>query len=171
LKAWLVRDDCPPAIEECEALFHKAFAPKDPSSTQPSATPVDLRTLISQPSITLHAYHCMNRLVYARSSIHVGNSLITYHPGGDTSLPAVPGCIKYIFGSDGKISFAVQCQKTASGIDPFHHYPHFPAWVYSATLSSILEEVKLAWVLSHYMQWQFAPGYIVVLTLSQVTLV
>ncbi|KIJ11065.1 hypothetical protein PAXINDRAFT_44725, partial [Paxillus involutus ATCC 200175] len=163
LKAWLVCNNCPPTIKECEALFHKAFAPKgdlgldqgdislesqDPSHTQPSATPVDL-------------------LVYARSSTHVGNSLITYHPGGDTSLLAVPGCIKYIFGSNGKIFFAVQHQNAASGIDPFHHYPHFPAQVYSTTVSSILEEVKLAWVLSHYMQWQFAPGYIVVLTLSQ----
>ena len=118
LKAWLFRDECPPAI--------------------------DLQTLISQCSITLHARYSMNGVVYARNYTHVGNSLIVYHAGGDNSRPAVPGCIKYIFGVDGKISFAVQHQNVAPDdtLDLYRHYPHFPTRVYSDTTSTTLERVE-----------------------------
>jgi len=181
LKAWLACDECPPAIKECRILFCKAFASPDDSEhrdsseelrhTQPCSTPADLRLLISQCSVTLHARHGMNGVVYARNSTHVGNSLIVYHAGGDDSLPAVPGSIKYIFGIDGKISFAVQRQNVTPDdtLDPFRHYPHFPARVYSDSTSITLERVEPGWVLSHYVRWNFTPGYVVVLTLFRVS--
>jgi hypothetical protein len=181
LKAWLSRDECPPAIKECQALFRKAFAPPGDLEhgdsneafrhTQPCSTPDDLRTLISQRSITLHARYSVNGVVYARNSTHVGNSLIIYHAGGDNSRPAVPGSIKYIFGIDGKISLAVQRQNVVPDgtFDPFCHYPHFPARVYSDTTSVTLERVEPGWILSHYVRWSFTPGYVVVLTLFRVS--
>ncbi|KAI9462589.1 hypothetical protein HD554DRAFT_2041166 [Boletus coccyginus] len=137
LKAWLARD-------ECQTLFHKAFTPLehedtvDVSHAQLYPTPAELHALIPQRSVTLHA-----------NSTHIGNSLIAYHVGGNASLPAVPGSIKYIFGIDSKIYFAVQRQNAA------------PA----ETLSTTLERVEPAWVLAHYVRWRFAPGYVAILTL------
>ncbi|KAI9451864.1 hypothetical protein HD554DRAFT_2032844 [Boletus coccyginus] len=176
LKAWLARDECPPAIKECQTLFHKAFTPSehedtvDVSHAQLYPTPAELHALIPQRSVTLHARFSANGVVYSRNSTHIGNSLIAYHVGGNASLPAVPGSIKYIFGIDSKIYFAVQRQNAAPAgtLDPFRHYPHFPARIYSETLSTTLERVEPAWVLAHYVRWRFAPGYVAILTLFRV---
>lgn len=181
LKAWLGRDHCPPAIAECQVLFRKAFAPPGDSEYResseetrlapPRGTPADLRALTSRRNVSLHARYSMNGVVYARNATHVGNSLIMYHAGGDDSLPAVPGSIKYIFGIDDKIFFAVQRQNVASEgtLDPFRHYPHFPARVYSDTTSNDLEMVNIGWILSHYVRWSFKPGHVVVLALFRVS--
>ena len=65
----------------------------------------------------LHAWHAVNGVVYARNSTHVRNSLIFYHASSNDSRLAVPGSIKYIFGVDGKISFAVQHQNVAPDVN------------------------------------------------------
>lgn len=190
LKAWLARDSCPPAIKECRVLFEKAFATKgdtsldggdelldlpdvtlsSTSSTQSHIIPPDLHKLISGHNIILHARHHVNGVMYARRSTHTGNSLVTFYPGGDTSLPAVPGSIKYIFEHNGKISFALQRQCPARNdiLDPFRHYPYFPARLYYASLSLELEEVNPSWVVSHYIRWSYSPTFVVVLALSRV---
>ncbi|KAI9570052.1 hypothetical protein HD554DRAFT_2002942, partial [Boletus coccyginus] len=112
-----------------------------------------------------------NGVVYARNSTHVRNSLILYHAGSNDHYPAVPDSIKYIFEVDDKISFAIQRQNIAldDTIDLFYHYLHFPARIYSDTISTTLKRVKPGWVLSHYTRWNFTPGYVVILTLFQVS--
>jgi hypothetical protein len=76
-----------------------------------------------------------------------------------------------IFGIDDKISFAVQWQNVTSEdtLDPLHHYPHFPAQVYLDTTSNDLEMVNPSWIVSHYVQWSFKLGYVVVLALFRVS--
>ena len=106
--------------------------------------------------------------MYARHLTHIGNSLVVFYPTGDTSLPAMPGSIKYIFEHGGKTFFALQCQNPAPSntLDPFCHYPHFPAQLYCADLSPELEKVDPSWVVFHYAQWSFMPTLVVVLTLG-----
>lgn len=185
LKAWLAHDNCPPAIKECQILFEKAFTVEGDtsldggdlpdmsfsgtSSIRSSTIPPDLHKLIPRP-IALHSHHRVNGVMYTRHSTHTGNSLVTFYPGGDTSLPVVPGSIKYIFEHGSKISFALQCQNPAPSdtLDLFRHYPHFPAQLYHASLSPELDKVNPSWVVSHYVRWSFMPTFVVVLTLSRV---
>ena len=65
----------------------------------------------------------------------------------------------------------VQCQVPAGAdtIDPFQHYPYFPARVYSAQVDEDLEVVRLEWVMCHYALWHFSEKYDVVLPLVQVS--
>ncbi|KIK16134.1 hypothetical protein PISMIDRAFT_113906, partial [Pisolithus microcarpus 441] len=110
-------------------------------------------------------------VIYSRSSTHVGNSLIMFYPQGvRTSLP-VPGSIKYIFGSSGKLLFAVQRQSPLpvdAQPDPFAMYPHFPAKLYSSTVLKRLETIHLSWVLCHFARWEVSDGCVIVLSLCWV---
>lgn len=181
LKAWLARADCPPAISACKDLFDKYVRP---SVTEPScnatvsedgpasvATPSDLLPLISQRRVVLRARYTFGGVVFSRRSTHIGNSLIMFYPLGNLQYFPVPGSIKYIFEHDGDMYFAVERQLPASNdtVDPFRHYPHFPAQLYSRRMSETLEMVKVTWVLSHYARWRFSPRCDVVLTLSRVS--
>ncbi|KAI6008930.1 hypothetical protein F5J12DRAFT_703798, partial [Pisolithus orientalis] len=100
---------------------------------------------------------------------HVGNSLIFFYPGGHTCT-AVPGSIKYNVMHEGEVHFAVQHQLPASEDVPdmFSHYPHFPASLYSAKLSDILEFVWPSWVVCHFAWWQYSQRDTVILRLHQV---
>ncbi|KIK25408.1 hypothetical protein PISMIDRAFT_96922, partial [Pisolithus microcarpus 441] len=102
-------------------------------------------------------------------STHVGNSLVFFYPGGCTST-AVPGSIKYIISYEGEIQFVIQCQLCTNEdvLDPFCCYPHFPASLYSAQLSDMLELVWPSWVVCHFAQWQYSQGEVVILQLTQV---
>src|SRR5215470_16304341 len=53
-------------------------------------------------------------------------------------------------------------------LDPFRHYPHFPAKLYSSALSSHLEVVQVDWVTVHFARWQFSQSSAVVLPLWKV---
>jgi hypothetical protein len=71
-----------------------------------------------------------NGVMYARSSTHVGNSLVYFYPDGDRNSSAIHGSIKHIFKSkSGSFRFTVQRQLLLpSGVtDPFVPYPYFPA--------------------------------------------
>ena len=94
-----------------------------------------------------------------------------FYPGGSQSSPPIPGHIKYIFEDDGRILLAVQWQLPAGAdtVDPFQHYPYFPARLYSAQMGEDLEVVHLEWVMCHYAQWHFSEKYDVVLPLVQVS--
>ena len=109
--------------------------------------------------------------MYSQSSMHLSNSLVMYYPAGDLNKAPVPGCIKYIMMQPGKdLVFAVQRQLSApdNTADPFSIYPHFPAKVYSNSLSPTLEIVCLDCIMSHYTRWAFSPELVVILCLSQV---
>jgi hypothetical protein len=194
LRRWLGRLDCPPAIKECKVLFDKAYAPpRDgyvspgdhgcPSGGDPtiadethillcaiSISP-DLQPIVKQSKVTLHARLASNGVIYTRSSTHVRNSPIYFYADGDKTSRPTPGCIKYIFELNGTTSFAVQRQLPMrdGSMDPFRHYPHFAASLYSAELSLKLEIVHVDWVMCHFARWPMSIKQVVVLLLSLLT--
>jgi hypothetical protein len=183
LRRWLSRPDCPAVIKECKRLFDKAYNQKgddygpneylfeaDNIATKVSV-PNDLQPLLAEKKVGLRARFKHDGIVYARSSTHVGNSLVHFYPDGCKSSTAVPGSIKYIFdGCDG-ISFAVQRHFDADPgtSDPFALYPDFPAKLYSTTLSDKLEIVKVEWIKSHFARWRMSSEHVVVVSLSKVS--
>lgn len=142
------------------------------SRPQPVLTPADLRPLINGSKVVLQARLNHHGVVYARSSTHLGNSLIYFYPKGNKSLPPVPGSIKYIFTAQNAVAFAVQrhLNKCTRTVDPFARYPDFPAKLYSAALADKLEVVEVDWVMSHVARWQISSDDVVVLSLSKVSL-
>lgn len=181
LRRWLTRVDAPVWIRECRVFFDKAFGSrfKDPSPLVPSAvprqgaheTPLDLRQLVPSSQVALHAYATYANVTYARSSTHLGSSLVLYHPAGSVAADPVPGSIKYIYSTNQQeVRLAIQRQVHAppSIPDPFARYPHFPARIYSTSLSDHLEEVKLTWLVGHYGRWVITDEYCVVLALLRV---
>jgi len=182
LRHWLGRPDYPPVIQECKKLFDKwyglsgsdqslsveglfvqSLAPDDIEYRKGVSVPSDLRHLVSGTSINLQARLKHNGIVYARSSTHLGNSLIQFYAGGNIHSP-VFGIIKYIFNLGDKMVFAVQRQLPApiGIVDPFNQYPHFPAALYSLGLNEELEIVDVGWVMCHYARWQFSSKLVVV---------
>ncbi|KAG6370130.1 hypothetical protein JVT61DRAFT_12430 [Boletus reticuloceps] len=137
-----------------------------PSSPLPVL--VDLRPLTSSSRLPFRARFQTGGVVYSRSSTHLGNSLILFYPT-DSSHP-IPGCIKYIFEDGGCVWFAVHCHPPAreSTIDPYRHYPYFPARLYAADLSNEIELVSPSQVLSHIVRWRFSEESVVVLALTMV---
>jgi hypothetical protein len=191
LKRWLARVDCPPVIKECKILFDKAYAPKVPDygivvddggdgifvepmiadePPHPRTVPDELRPLAGKATAIMRARLRHRGIIYANSSTHLGNSLVQFYPCGDRSKLPVPGCIKYIFEHDGKMAFAVQRQLDAHHniVNPFQHYPHFPANLYSSSMCDKLEVVHVDWVMCHFARWQMSPECVVVLSLSRV---
>jgi hypothetical protein len=95
--------------------------------------------------------------------------LIYFHPEGRTS-DEVPGVIKYIVNSGDHVLFAVQRHlDTPTNLsDPFERYPYVPAKLYRTALAE-LELVKIDWVVSHFARWTLTSEYVVVLSLSKVS--
>jgi hypothetical protein len=190
LKRWLARPECSDEVKECKIMFDKAYGRKtDDNKTPPAgdelfaddssheaspsttlqATPKELRALLRCDRVALSARHKQNGITYARSTTHLGNSLICYHARGDQSSPPIPGSIKYICSLGNKISYAVQRQQPlkANIADPFSGYPYFPAKLYSSAVSQDFEIVEVNWVTSHFARWTLSQEYSVVLPLSQ----
>ncbi|TDL13614.1 hypothetical protein BD410DRAFT_735121 [Rickenella mellea] len=187
LRRWLARSDCPPIIKECKKLFDKLYgstrdkyevpvnnelnmAEKECTDRRGVVVPSDLRRLIKGPRVVLRARHNYCGTVYARSSTHLGNSLIEFCPAGNRACSPVPGCIKYIILNPDKPIFAVQRHLNVpqGTVDPFAPYPDFPAKLYSALLSDDLELVEADWVVSHFARWAISSECVVVLSLSKV---
>jgi hypothetical protein len=178
LKNWLSRPDCPQFLKECKVVFDKALNkpsltisddPNIPGSAYASP-PASLWSILSDHRIALRAHHKFNNVVFSQSSTHQGNSLILFYPNGDRSLSPVPASIEHIICRQSKeVIYAVRRQEPAAleTCDPFQFYPHFPATVYSPTLSPCVEVVHPEWVFSHYARWKLDPNRVVILTLSQ----
>lgn len=186
LRSWLARPQCPLAIRECKILLDRAYgtaqAHQDlndddndgvpiPVTAVPTPVPQDLKGLIHQCSVVLRAHVKHEGVAYSRSSTHVGNSLITFYPQGCRTMSPVPGSIKYIYGSNGMLTFAVQRQSPLQEKhqDPFSTYLHFPAKLYSSVMSDDLEVVCLSWVVSHFACWAVAHDHVVILSLCRVS--
>jgi len=159
LKQWLGQPDSPAFLRECKALFDKVFGERSdnlPAASAFGPVPDHLKPVIRGTQIALRATHIVNGVIYSRSSTHIGNSLIVFYPGGNRSSCAVPGSIQHImFYSNNVVVFVVQRQVSAppSQLDPYADYPHFPAQIYSNSLSPKLEIVRPDWVVSHYARW------------------
>jgi hypothetical protein len=189
VRRWLSRPDCPAVLREVKDLFDKAYSPKyddysnmgeDPDDfddTTPSDSPAkgiiptDLRPLVTGNRVTLQARFKHGGVVYARSSTHTGNSLVYFYPCGNKSSRPVPGSIKYVFNDGGRVAFAVQRQLDMypGTVDPFVHYPDFPARLYSSSLADQIEKVEVEWVQSHFARWKISREHAVVLNLSKVS--
>ncbi|KAH7917400.1 hypothetical protein BV22DRAFT_993464, partial [Leucogyrophana mollusca] len=160
LKYWLAKPDCPPAIKECKTLLDKIYKPKQDDTSPDLGARAAFR-----------AYLKHNGVYLARSSTHVGNSLVYFYPHGDKVSSAIPGCIKYIFESESTPLLAIQRQLPlpSTVTDPYRHYPHFPAKLFSTQLSPSLEVVQVDWVLCHYARWAISSEHVVVLSLVRVS--
>jgi hypothetical protein len=194
LKQWLSRPECPDEIKECKDLFDKAYAPKSQDNAPQSdhgdeifvempadgneelpkdqqTLPSDLRHLVGSRKAVLHARHKRRGIIYSRSSTHLGNSLIHFHPKEQPNQ-LVPGSIKYIFSLQGRTAFAVRRQLPLTGnfIDPFAKWFYFPAKLYSPQLQEQLEIVELDSIFAHYARWDITDKLAVVLSLSRVCL-
>jgi hypothetical protein len=177
LRQWINRPDCPAILKECKVLFDKAFGndvsmdDKPASDSAYTPTPAILRRFVKSPKVALRARCNANQTTYCRSSTHVGNSLVMFYPKGDRSQEPVPGSIEHIiFEPNGKVTFTIRHQLPAPPgfVDPYAEWPHFPARVYSTSLSSQLEGVDPEWIMSHYARWAFDKNHAVVLNLSRV---
>lgn len=180
LRRWIAKPDCPLFLQECQALFNKTFGgaklntqEDDIPQSAFTPTPRELRGLIPDKLIALRARYHYDDVIFSKASTHVGNSLILFYPEGNSTGNPVPGSIKHVIVKTNKeVLYAVRRQLSAPvGIkDPFRFYPHFPAQVYSSSLSSELFLVKPSWVVSHYARWRMDKDRVVVLTLSRVSL-
>lgn len=183
LRRWIGRPDCPPFLRECQAVFKKTFGgatlnsiyqEDDVPESAFAPTPRELRGLIPDKSIALRARHHYDDVIFSKVSTHVGNSLILFYPDGKSTGNPIPGSIKHIIVKKNKeVCYAVyrQVPAPADVKDPFRFYPHFPAKVYSSTLSAELSLVKPSWVVSHFARWRMDKDRVVVLTLSRVSTV
>ncbi|KAG1775987.1 hypothetical protein EV702DRAFT_920007, partial [Suillus placidus] len=157
LKYWLNRPSCPPVFREVKSLFDRLVSPLV------DADPISVRRAI------LHARTFYEGSIYTRDSTHVGNSLILYYHGGIRNVPPTPGIIKYIFEMERVVGFAIRRYLPLhSHLDPFRHYPYFPARLHSTVLIDHLEIVKPEWVVSHFARWKFSPQHIVAVSLCRV---
>ena len=183
LRRWIARPDCPPFLQECQAVFIKTFGglkinanPLEDDIPQSAFTPTprELRSLIPDKSIALRARHHYDDVIFSKASAHVGNSLILFYPKGKLTENPIPGSIKYIVVKKSKQVVYAVCQQLPApeGIeDPYRFYPHFPAKVYSSRLSAELVLVEPSWVVSHHARWKMDEDRVVVLTLSRVSIV
>jgi hypothetical protein len=182
LRRWIGRSDSPPAIQECKVLFQKAYG-SDPRQSvdggndegdleekQEVSTPTTLQTVVKSKNVVLRARFKHLGVVYARSSTHLGNSLIMYYPGVSKSSAPVPGSIQHIFEREGKTVFAVKryLRKQPNVIDPFSSYPDFPAQLWSSEMTDELELVDPDSIFCHFACRKWNAGHVVVLSLPKV---
>ena len=185
LKRLLASSRCPDILRQCKGVFDRAFGVNDrhgssnpaipavKASRKKQRTPDDLKTLIQSDRVSLQARFRYKGCSFTRASTHTGNSLIEFYPNGPgSSTSPVVGSISYIYDTlNGSTFFAVrrQLQIPSSIPDPFRHYPHFPAKLYSCQLSDTLETVRPEWVIGHVARWQMTPREVVIVFLSRVS--
>ncbi len=174
-KALALSSDCPAFVKQCKIIFDKALGTsrenKEPANSAFISTPLELKSLIPDATVALLARQSVGELMFSRKSTHVGNSLVLFRPDGQKNTPAIPGSIEYIIARRNQPTiFAVRRQlPVTSGInDPFRHYPHFHASIFSSALSPDLTLVKIDWVTSHYGRWKMNDESAVVLPLPRV---
>ena len=152
-------------MKECKGLSDKAFGTHLKESTifdvslqnqNLVITPSDSLHFIGPPQVELRAYASHAKVIYGRSSAHLGNSLVALYANGDVSKPpSMVGSNKYVYTVGGMVQLAVQPQLAPLvGIsNPFARYREFPATVYSMALYEKLERVEPSWIVGHYGLW------------------
>ncbi len=183
LRRWIARPECPPFLQECQAVFRQTFGGAKLNSNALDddipksafiSTLHELRGIISDKSIALRARHHYDDVIFSKASAHVGNSLILFYPEGKSVEHPIPGCIKHIVVKKSKQVVYAVCEQLPApegSKDPFRFYPHFPAKVYSSKLSTELVLVEPSWVISHFARWKIDEDRVVVLTLSRVSII
>ena len=117
-------------------------------------TPDDLKCLLGHncEKVSMRARLRRNGVMYSVNLTHGGYSQIYFYPNGDSTALPVAASIQHIFNTgDGTCLAVYRAQTLPDHIpDPFAHYPHFPAKLYSSYIKTTLEEVDLAWIYCHY---------------------
>ncbi|EIW58367.1 uncharacterized protein TRAVEDRAFT_148483 [Trametes versicolor FP-101664 SS1] len=179
LRRWFQRPDCPPALRQVKCFFDKAFGTGNfvhseealeaeenvEVSRHRPPVPEDLKSLLTYAEckrVIVLARCKHDGFVFARSTTHLGNSLVRYYAKDRT---AQYGCIKYIYNVDGRIQLVVQRHLPAKGGDPFERYADFPATVKSPELSPRLECIPLGHVICHFARWTMPSGDVAVVPL------
>jgi hypothetical protein len=172
LRSWMSRSDRSPAINECIQFIKKVkgWHYDDPiPHTTIKPLPSNLKDLLDQ-----HEGHSIGRIkyngkTYARSTAHVGNSLIRFYPSGDKRSFLVPGQIEYIIEQKEQTILFVRrhLELEISVCDPFRHYPHFQVELYSSNLHDELEIVELDWIFSHFARYKMHSERVAILCLSR----
>ena len=171
------RPDRSPAIKECIRFIKKVKGWHDDddddddvflSAAKP--IPSNLRDLLGIHEGQSTARIRYNGETYARSTAHVGNSLIRFYPSGNMQSSLVPGQIEYIIKQRHQtilfIRRHLELEKPVS--DPFQYYPHFPVELYSSNLHDELEMVELDWIFSHFARYKMHSERVAILCLSRV---
>jgi hypothetical protein len=163
LKSWLARSDCPPAVLECKKLFDKA--------TSSQAGDSEHHNSIHGGDLHEHARLAYNGVTYARSSTHLGNSLVQFYLDGHQESTPVAAQIESIFtqGSCKIVSVRRQIPAANNIMDPFRHYPHLQMKIYSSTLTENTELIPMSWILSHVARCPVSPELVVIVSLSRVS--
>ena len=192
LRRWLRRPDCPSILLQVKCLFERAFgggymatsstSTDDPAHADhehdqlssrrrqdlPHEILQDLATVLTTSELdqaVVVARYKHNGLFFARSSTHLGNSLVRYFTADGQNEY---GSIKYIVNVRPCVKFVVQRHLQTSSEDPFLAYPDFPATIRSAGLSDELEAIDPAHVICHFARWTMPSGNVAVLPLYKV---
>ncbi|KAF8231457.1 hypothetical protein L208DRAFT_1040431, partial [Tricholoma matsutake] len=181
LKQWLSCPDCLLFLHECKNVLNKLFTrtlDDDANNTDELNLPASafqpvsskLRQFIRDKTVAICARHCYYNVIFAHSLTHIRNSLVLFHPDGNIASPPFPASIQYIMANaDGSVKYAVQHQQPLDhSSNPFRFYLHFPASIYSTSLSSTLEVIEPQWVISHYARQRLNESHCIVLALSRV---
>lgn len=134
LRQWITRPNCPPALEAVRTIFEKAFGTESRVDDTDELTghlikvPDDLRRLTGFTELKVQARYHQGKIIFARASTHIGNSLVRFYSRGDTSQP-LNGSIKYIYWCNHAVKFAVNRQLPCPDnvVDPFINYPELHA--------------------------------------------
>ena len=155
--------------EDHSSNVHGNMYTDDPGTIS-NTIPVDLRLLLAsfQHHITIRARLRHNGVMLATSKTHIRNSLVQFCPQGNRST-LIPGSIKYIYQECRRFVLAIQWQfPSINASDPYSIYPHFPAKLYSSSLSQELERVEPDWIYAHHARWKVSCTQSAVLSLSRV---
>ena len=183
LKAWIRRPTCPPAVRECAALFNKFIVSMndgrlDPTDEEVSESSFTASFRIPGDSAAYfgndgHIQACLrfDGVHYARSTAHLGNSLIYFYPDGNRAASPAPGQIEYIWTRAGKPYFAIRRHLPAphGTVDPFRFYEHLPIKLYSSELTAELTMIKAEWVAEQFARWRMKPHLVALVSLSRVS--
>lgn len=110
-------------------------------------------------------------IMYSKFAVHVGNSLILFHPNGNKALVPIPGEIHDVIwtGSSTELRVRRQVILKQPRQDPFEAYPHFKARLYCDMVEPYSETIQLSWIAAHYARCRWSESEVAVLSLSRVS--
>lgn len=188
-RQWLMREDCPPMLQECLKLLDEAygFTPKDfDSDGDVINDDNDDNSACTPPSHALaklagsHELDCLSRVVGSKGHYTIpnenslGNSYICFKDAGSRDGKWAAGQIQHIFKyhSGGSVKVAVRRSLALNiSVDPFGCFwkDEFEARLISSKFAQKMEIIELSSVIAHTARWVISNTQAVVLNLSMVS--
>ncbi|KAH8799595.1 hypothetical protein DL96DRAFT_1426053, partial [Flagelloscypha sp. PMI_526] len=156
-RQWLAMPRCPPILHILRILLEKAFWRQRYQE----------RTVEFQHTPKEYAHYPINSESFARSTHHLGNSIIIYHRPSDDML--VPGSIQTIevSGSETFCSVTEAMPLKAGVHDPFERYPDFPAVTFTNSYLPTQHRIPVEKIVAHAVRYEFSRNRAVYVNLSQ----